>query len=120
VSGSIGSGSRMADAFALLFAKKYGEALPLLQAAYSETNPSAEGLVRTLLAWAYVETGAIGQAAPLLEIYPLPLSSGDPLFASLIFPRYLSLRGVVLERAGKRDEARKSQELYLKYGGTTK
>jgi Flp pilus assembly protein TadD len=120
VSGSIGSGSRMADAFALLFAKKYGEALPLLQAAYGETNPSAEGLVRTLLAWAYVETGAIGQAAPLLEIYPLPLSSGDPLFASLIFPRYLSLRGVVLERAGKRDEARKSQELYLKYGGTTK
>jgi hypothetical protein len=45
------------------------------------------------------------------------LSSGEPLFASLIFPRYLFLRGAVLEHAGKRDEARKSDQLYLKYAG---
>ncbi len=57
------------------------------------------------------------KAGPLLEQYPLPLSSGDPLFASLVFPRYLFLRGVVLEQAGKRDEARKNFELYSKYGG---
>ena len=60
----------MADALALLFAKKYREALPLLQALYNETNPSADGQVRTLLAWAYVETGAIDKAAPLLDSLP--------------------------------------------------
>jgi hypothetical protein len=64
-----------------------------------------------------VEIGAIDQAAPLLDPYPMPLSSGNPLFASLVFPRYLFLRGVVLEKAGKRDEARKNFELYSKYGG---
>ncbi len=112
-----GSGTTMTDAYALLFAKKYREALPLLQANYGSTNPSADGQVRTLLAWAYVEIGAIDQAAPLLDTYPLPLSSGNPLFGSLVFPRYLFLRGVALEKAGKREEARKSFELYSKYGG---
>jgi tetratricopeptide (TPR) repeat protein len=117
---AVSSGSKMADALALLLAKKFREALPLLQAVYAETNPSADAQVRTLLAWAYVETGAIDKAAPLIDAYPLPLSSGEPLFASLIFPRYLFVRGAVLEREGKRDEAGKSQELYSKYAGTTK
>jgi hypothetical protein len=66
--------------------------------------------VRTLLAWAYVETGAGGKAGPLLDAYPLPLSSGESLFASLIFPRYLFLRGTVLLEA-------KNLQLYAKYGG---
>jgi Flp pilus assembly protein TadD len=114
---STSSGSKMAEAYALLFAKKYGEALPLLRATYGETNPSGDEQVRTLLAWAYVETDAIDKAAPLLDAYPLPLSSGEPLFASLIFPRYLFLRGAVFEQAGKQDEAKKSYELYLKYAG---
>jgi tetratricopeptide (TPR) repeat protein len=112
-----GSGATLTDAYALLFAKKYREAVPVLQAIYAATNPSADGQVRTLLAWAYVETGAIDKAAPLLDLCPLPLSAGNPLFASVVFPRYLFLRGVALEHAGKRDEARKSLELYSKYGG---
>jgi predicted Zn-dependent protease len=112
-----GSGSKLVDALTLLFAKKYGAALPLLQALYGETSPSSDGQVRTLLAWAYVETGAMDKAAPLLDAYPLPLSSGEALFASLIFPRYLYLRGTVLRREGKQDEASKSFELYSKYGG---
>ena len=79
-------------------------------------NQSVRGWqLRTLLAWAYVETGAIDQAASLLDPYPLPLSSGEPLFASLIFPRYLSLRGTVLRHQGKIDEAKQSFELYSKY-----
>lgn len=117
---AVSSGSKMADALALVLANKFREASPLLQAVYAETNPSADGQVRTLLAWAYVETGAIDNAAPLIDAYPLPLSSGEPLFASLIFPRYLFVRGAVLEHQGKKDEARRSQELYSKYAGTTK
>jgi hypothetical protein len=39
------------------------------------------------------------------------------LFASLIFPRYLFLRGLVLEKEGKPDEAKKNYALYLKYAG---
>jgi hypothetical protein len=114
------SGSKLADALALLFAKKFQEAVPLLQAVYSQTRPATDGQARTLLAWAYLETGAIDKAAPLLDVFPLTLSSGEPLFASLIFPRYLALRGTVLQKEGKRDEASKSFALYSKYGGPTK
>ena len=126
-SGSTGSGSKTADALALLFGNpaKLREALPLLQAVYSETNPSADGQIRTLLAWAYVETGAIDKAAPLVATYPLLLSSGEPLFAALILPRFWFARGTVLRGEGKQDEAGKSFELYSKYRsrdqfGTTK
>ena len=118
--GAASSGSKLVDSYALLLAKKYQQALPLLADAYVETNPSADGQVRTLLAWAYVETGAMDEAAKLLDSYLLPLSSGDAIFDSMVFPRYLYLRGVVMQRAGKLEEAKKSQELYSKYAGTTK
>jgi Flp pilus assembly protein TadD len=110
-------GARVLDAYGMLLAKKYAEAVPVLQAAYEGINPSADGQVRVLLAWARVETGGFAEAGKLLEIYPLPLSSGEPMFASLIFPRYFALRAEVLEKQGKPDEAKKNHELFLKYGG---
>jgi tetratricopeptide (TPR) repeat protein len=114
---AVRSGSGLVDAYALLFAQKYREALPLLQAAYEATNPSADGQIRVLLAWARVETGGFAEAGKLLEICPLPLSSGEPMLASLIFPRYFALRAEVLAKQGKPDEAKKDHELFLKYAG---
>lgn len=111
------SGSRAADAYAYLFSRKFAEAAPALEAMYRETTPSFDGQIRTLLAWAYVETGRIGDARKLLQIYPLPFSSGDPIFASLIFPRYFYLRAKVLEDEGKRAEAKQSYDVYLRYAG---
>jgi len=112
-----GSGSPVADVYALLFERRFKEAVPALEALYRETNPTADAQVRTLLAWAYVETGRPSEAQQLLARSPIPLSSGEPLFADLIFPRYLYLRGAVLEKEGKRAEAKQSYELYLKYAG---
>ena len=111
------SGSPVADVYALLFQRKFKEALPALEALYRETSPTADAEVRTLLAWAYVETGRQSEAQQLLARSPIPLSSGEPLFADLIFPRYLYLRGAVLEKEGKGAEAKQSYELYLKYAG---
>jgi tetratricopeptide (TPR) repeat protein len=112
-----GSGSPVADVYALLFERKFKEAVPALEALNRETNPTADAQVRTLLAWAYVETGRVQEAQQLLARSPIPLSSGEPLFADLIFPRYLYLRGAVLEREGQRAKAKQSYELYLKYAG---
>jgi hypothetical protein len=70
-----------------------------------------------LLAWARAETDGFAEAGKLLEICPLPFSSGEPMFASLIFPRYFALRAEVFEKQGKMDEAKKNHELYLKYAG---
>jgi len=117
--GGGGSESKMTEAIALLLRKDYGEALPILQAVYYETNPAADGQVRMLLAWAYLETGAIDRAAGLVSRYPLPMSSGDPLFASLVFPRCLMVRGAVLEHQGKGEDAKRLRALYLRYEGAT-
>jgi tetratricopeptide (TPR) repeat protein len=113
----VASGSGIANAYALLFARKYAEAIRPLEAMYRGINPAADGQIRTLAAWAYVGAGRIADALPLVQTYPLPLSSGDPVFASLIFPRFLYLRGVVLENEGKRSKAKQNYELYLKYAG---
>jgi Flp pilus assembly protein TadD len=112
-----GSGSGVADAYALLFARKYAEAVPLLEAIYRETNPAVDGQIRTLLAWAYVETGRVAEARKLVQIYPIPLSSGDPVFASLVFPRFFFVQAKVLQEEGKTAEAKESYGLFLRYAG---
>ena len=111
------SGSRLADAYALLFQKRFADAIPLLELLYRETNPHADGQIRTLLGWAYIESNRAESARVLIGTYPIPLASGEPLFASLVFPRYLFVRGVVLQQEGKRAEAKAAYELFLKYSG---
>jgi Flp pilus assembly protein TadD len=114
------AGASPANAYALLLAGKFQDALPALESAYQKTNPAADGQLRTLLAWAYIELGRVDDARKLTALYPIPLSSGDPLFASLIFPRFLYLRSKVLEKEGKQSEAKQNYDLYLKYGGESK
>jgi tetratricopeptide (TPR) repeat protein len=111
------SGSPLVDAYALLMARKFREALPLIEKLYRETNPLRDGQIRTLLAWAYVETGRTSDADRLLRTYPIPLSSGDAMFASFLFPRYLFLEAASLEKSGRRAEAKQKYELFLKYAG---
>jgi Flp pilus assembly protein TadD len=104
------SNSPVANAFGLMLARRYAEALPIIEKIYRETNPSFDGQVRTLLAWAYVENGRAADAKQLVALYPIPLSAGDPLFASLIFSKFLSLRDVLLQ-------SKQDHDLYLKLGG---
>ena len=111
------SGSRVADAYAFLFARKFEQALPLLVEMYRQTNPAQDGQIRSLAAWAYVETHHVDAARELVATYPIPLASGDRIFASLAFPRFLQVRAVVLEKEGKSADARQSQDLFVKYSG---
>ena len=109
--------SEVAGPYRQLLAGKFREALPELEAAYRQANPSSDGQIRVLLAWALVETGSLDRAAKLIEMCPLPMSAGDARAASLIFPRYFALRAAVLEKQGKPDEAKKNRDLYLEYAG---
>ena len=111
------SGSAGGDAYAKLLERKFAEASALLEPIYRETNPATDAQVRVLLAWSYVEAGKAADARKLVDLYPIPLSAGEPLFASFIFPRFFYLRGAVLEKEGKREEAKKEYELFLKYAG---
>lgn len=84
------------NALALILNQQFADAIPPLEALLADTNPDGDAQVRTLLAWAYLETGKPAQAKPLVDLYPIPLPSNEPLFVSLIFPRFLQVRAKVL------------------------
>lgn len=83
-------------AVSLCMAGRFAEAAPILEQLYRAANPAADGQIRTLLAWSYVQSGRPADAAKLLDLYPIPLSSGDPMLSFLAFPRFVQLRAEVL------------------------
>lgn len=104
-------------AYALLLSRQFEAAADLLKKIYDQRDPANDAQIRTLYAWALTEQGKWDQAAPLLERYPLPISGGDLLFASLEFPRFLKLRAESLRRQKHDEEAARLLSLYQKLGG---
>ena len=88
----------LSRAVSMLLAGNFQAATPLLEQIYTATNPTNDGQVRTLLAWSYVRTNRPEAARKLLELYPIPLatSGNDEFLASLVFPKFVALRGEVL------------------------
>lgn len=98
ISGAVAEGSQpapdFARAYASLFAHDAQRAAALLKPLYERTSPTTDGEIRTLYAWALVDSGHPDQARPLLERYPLPLGTSDEaLFMTQAFPRFVALRG---------------------------
>ncbi len=89
------------NAMALVINHQFADAIPILERLLGESNPANDAQVRTLLAWAYLETGKTAQAKPLVDLYPIPLPSNEPAFVSLIFPRFLKVRAAVLNQDSK-------------------
>lgn len=95
-------------AVSLLLSARFAEAAPILEQLYHASNPGADGQVRTLLAWAYAQTGRKQDAAKLLDRYPIPLGAdGEPLLSSLVFPRFVQLRADILNSPADRQLAAK-------------
>jgi predicted negative regulator of RcsB-dependent stress response len=103
-------------AYALLLHKEFQAAEPILSDLYQHSAPEPQEILPVLLAWTKVETGHFDEAAPLLERNPVPSTSGD-IFRSLAFPRLFYLRGAILEKQGRRDEAAKNYRLFLTLSG---
>jgi tetratricopeptide (TPR) repeat protein len=91
--------------------------LPQLKAAYQNSEPLADGTQRSLYAAALVEAGNLDEAAPLVELYPLPLGGSDPMFSCLEFPRFLAARAAVRAKQGKVQEAAALRALFRQYSG---
>jgi tetratricopeptide (TPR) repeat protein len=104
---------RLARVYALLVAREFPAALPLLREMYAAWNPTLPNTeLPVLLAWACVETGNAREAAPLVRFTPIPDSSGLSAFTSFWFPRLFYLRGAI--DAGQR---RRQFDLFLKLSG---
>jgi len=103
-------------AYALLLAKQYQAAAPVLEQLYGQSQSAGEG-IPVLLAWTYLETGRAAEAAELLRFNPIPPTTGLEPFLSFYFPRFLYLRGAAAERLGKSAEARDDYALFQKLSG---
>jgi hypothetical protein len=103
-------------AYALLLAKQYQAAAPVLEQLYGEGQSAGEG-VPVLLAWTYLETGRAAKAAALLHFNPIPSTAGLEPFTSFYFPRFFYLRGLAAERLGKSAQARDDYALFQKLSG---
>jgi hypothetical protein len=72
---------------------------------------------RSAYGWALVQAGRAAEAAPLVELYPLPVRGSDLMFACIEFPRFLAARAAVREKQGRAEEAAAARTLYQKYEG---
>ena len=108
----------MALADALLIAKEYSAALPVLRTMYDGGNPTADEGLPVLLAWANVENGHIPEAAELLRSNPPLPNTGLTWSTPLYFPRMFYLRAVVAEKQGKADVARENWQIFHALSGT--
>jgi len=107
----------MAVADALLLAKEFPAALPVLQAMYDNGNPTADEGLAVLLAWADEKTGRIPEAAGLLKANP-PLSDAGLTWSTpLYFPRLFYLRAILAEKQGKADDARENWRIFHALSG---
>ncbi len=107
----------MALADALLIAKDYDAALPVLQTMYNSGNLTADEGLPVLLAWADVETGHIPEAADLLRFNPPLSDTGLTWSTPLYFPRIFYLRAVVADKQGKADVARENWRIFRALSG---
>jgi tetratricopeptide (TPR) repeat protein len=84
---------KYALAYALLFSKEYGAASLVLKEIVQHTGPGSTDNAPALYGWTLAETGHPREAAPYVEVFPLPMPNGFSLFACLSYPRQLTLRG---------------------------
>jgi hypothetical protein len=70
-----------------------------------------------MLAWSYLETGHIQEAAALLRTNPVPSAGGLTPYAGFYIPRLLYLRGLLAEKEGRKDDARSYYDKFLALSG---
>ncbi len=102
---------------ALLLAKDFGAASPILKQLYDSPAAASDPSVPVTLAWALIETGNQGDAAPLLRWNPIPPPAGPSPLISLYFPRLYYLRAEAAAKAGNGAEAQANYRLFLKLSG---
>jgi tetratricopeptide (TPR) repeat protein len=79
-------------ALALMFDKKWNDAVPVLAELAAKTHPFRAGHWRVLYAWALIESGQKDKAKEWLRWYPIPLSSGGDLIEPWIMEKVVELR----------------------------
>jgi tetratricopeptide (TPR) repeat protein len=104
-------------AYALLVNQQFQPALLLFRQMWEDGSPTADEGLPVMLAWCYLETGRVKEAAPLLASNPLPSANGLTPYTGFYLPRLLYLRGLLAEKEGRACEARAYYDKFLALSG---
>jgi tetratricopeptide (TPR) repeat protein len=104
-------------AYALLVNQQFQPALLLLRQMWETGSATADEGLPVMLAWCYLETGRVKEAAPLLASNPLPPANGLTPYTGFYIPRLLYLRGLLAEKEGRAGEARAYYDKFLAISG---
>ena len=88
-------------AYALLINQHFQPAMLLLRQMWDNGSPTADEGLPVMLAWCYLETGRVKEAAPLLRANPIPSPNGPTPYTGFYIPRVLYLRGLLAEKEGR-------------------
>ncbi|HEY1494833.1 MAG TPA: tetratricopeptide repeat protein [Candidatus Solibacter sp.] len=104
-------------AYALLLDKQFQPAQLLLKEMWDSGSPTADEGMQVMLAWSYLETGKIKEAAALLRTNPIPSAAGLTPYTAFYIPRLLYLRGLLAEKEGRTNDARGYYDKFLALSG---
>jgi tetratricopeptide (TPR) repeat protein len=107
----------MAVAYGLLLSRQFGPASEPFRTLYQQTQPALDGQVRTMYAWTLVETSRKADAVPLVQTYPMPFGPGEPVFSTMVFPRFFYVRASALKAQANDSEAGKAMAIFEKFKG---
>jgi tetratricopeptide (TPR) repeat protein len=99
-------------AYALLLAKNFAAAVPLLREILAHSAPGPAETTPVLLAWALEETGQFDEVEKYLRNTPVPAVSGPAPFEALAFPRIFYLRAVLADKKGLKQAAEQNYALF--------
>ena len=104
-------------AYALLINQQFQPAMLLLRQMWENGSPTADEGLPAMLAWCYLETGRVKEAAALLATNPVPNASGPTPYTGFYIPRILYLRGLLAEKEGRAGDARSYYDKFLALSG---
>ena len=104
-------------AYALLINQQFQPAMLLFRQMWENGSPTADEGLPVMLAWCYLETGRVKEAAPLLRSNPIPSPGGTTPYTGFYIPRVLYLRGLLAEKEGRTGDARAYYDKFLAISG---
>jgi tetratricopeptide (TPR) repeat protein len=104
-------------AYALLINQQFEPAMLLFRQMWENGSPTADEGLPVMLAWCYLETGHLKEAAPLLRSNPIPSANGTTPYTGFYIPRVLYLRGLLAEKEGRTGDARAYYDKFLALSG---
>ncbi len=112
-----GAIKNFALAYALLINQQFQPAMLLFRQMWDDGSPTADEGLPVMLAWCYLETGRVKEAAPLLRSNPIPSPNGTTPYIGFYIPRVLYLRGLLAEKEGRTGDARAYYDKFLALSG---